>query len=251
MNSYVASEARQEYQIDLAIFTDSAPLNDGYKYLFVCVDIFTKYCHAVPVKSKKPDESVRAMTEILNKMGACQVLYHDFEGSWNSKEFIRLLNAHKIRQIITSSPPPFAERMIQTFKNMIHKRLEGLNKKKEEWVKLVPIVLKYYNNKTHSTIGMSPARALDPRNNLELFIQIKSKATFKRRNPPLKRGDQVRTYIKPHTFKKGYHASWSDNVYKIIGVSEDGKQFLINNNSRRLYSAHELQKVVESQGKDG
>ncbi len=184
-------------------------------------------------------------------MGACQVLYHDFEGSWNSKEFIRLLNAHKIRQIITSSPPPFAERMIQTLKNMIHKRLEGLNKKKEEWVELVPIVLKYYNNKTHSTIGMSPVHALDPGNNLELYIHIKSKATFKRRNPPLKRGDEVRTFLKPHTFKKGYHASWSDNVYKIIGVSEDGKQFLINNNSRRLYSAHELQKVVESQGKDG
>ena len=28
-----------------------------------------------------------------------------------------------IKQIITSTPPPFAERMVQTIKNMIHQRL--------------------------------------------------------------------------------------------------------------------------------
>ena len=36
-----------------------------------------------------------------------------------SKEFIKLLNLAKIKQIITSTPPPFAERIIQTIKNMI------------------------------------------------------------------------------------------------------------------------------------
>ena len=38
-NSYVAKEPLQEIQVDLAIFTDSAPDNNGYKYAFVAVDI--------------------------------------------------------------------------------------------------------------------------------------------------------------------------------------------------------------------
>ena len=60
-NSYVAKEPLQEIQIDLAIFTDSAPDNNGYTYVFVAVGIFSKICHAVPVKDKQPQESIRAM----------------------------------------------------------------------------------------------------------------------------------------------------------------------------------------------
>ena len=66
-NSYVAKEPLQEIQIDLAVFTDSAPDNNGYKYVFVAVDIFSKICHAVPVKDKKPQESIRAMKEVFEK----------------------------------------------------------------------------------------------------------------------------------------------------------------------------------------
>lgn len=156
-NSYVAKEPLQEIQIDLAVFTDSAPDNNGYKYAFVAVDIFTKFCHAVPIKDKQPNESLRAMKEVLNVIGKPKTLYHDFEGSWNSKQFITLLNENGVRQIITSSPPPFAERMIQTIKNMIHTRLEGLEMEKEKWINLLPAILKKYNNTEHSTTGVKPS----------------------------------------------------------------------------------------------
>ena len=49
-NSYVADEPLEEIQIGLAIFTDSAPDNNGYKYAFVAIDIFTKMLWAVPIK---------------------------------------------------------------------------------------------------------------------------------------------------------------------------------------------------------
>ena len=54
-NSYVAHEPLQEIQIDIADFTRSADVNDGFRYLFVAVDIFTKICHAVPIKDKEPE----------------------------------------------------------------------------------------------------------------------------------------------------------------------------------------------------
>ena len=56
-------------------------------------------------------EKIRAMKEVLEKIGVPEVIYHDNEGSWSSTEFIRLLNSHKIKHIITSTPPPFAERL--------------------------------------------------------------------------------------------------------------------------------------------
>ena len=100
----------------------------------------------MPIKDKQPEESIRAMKEVLNVIGKPETLYHDFEGSWNSKPFIRLVNENNIKQIITqiitSSPPPFAERMVQTIKNMIHTRLQGLEIDKQEWVNLLPSILK-------------------------------------------------------------------------------------------------------------
>ena len=93
----MAKEPLQEIQIDLAIFTDSAPDNNGYTYAFVAVDIFSKICHAVPVKDKKPQESIRAMKEVFEKVGIPEVIYHDNEGSWSSTEFIRLIFSHKIK----------------------------------------------------------------------------------------------------------------------------------------------------------
>ena len=125
-NSYVASKPLEEIQIDLGIFTDSADNNNGYKYLFVAIDIFTKYTHAVPIKDKKPSEVVRALNEVFDNIGVPENIYHDNEGSFSSVEFIRLSNSKKVKQIITSSPPPFVELVIQTAKNMIHTRVEGL-----------------------------------------------------------------------------------------------------------------------------
>ena len=89
----------------------------------MAVDTSTKICHAVPTKDKKPAESIRAFYEVLDKIGAPEVIYHDNGGSWSSTEFTRLKDPHNIKQIITSTPPPFAERMVQSIKNMIHQRL--------------------------------------------------------------------------------------------------------------------------------
>jgi hypothetical protein len=249
-NSYVAHEPLQEIQIDIADFTASADVNDGFRYLFVAIDIFTKLCHAIPIKDKQPAESVRVMTEVLNVIGVPKVLYHDNEGSWNSGQFIRLLNKHSIKQIITSTPPPFAERMVQTIKNMIHTRLEGMELKKEKWIDILPSVIKKYNNKTHSTTGISPNTAKQGNNNIEVWLNIRNKADFNRKYPPLKTGSQVKTYIKKGSFAKGYESRWSKDVYRIMNISEDGKQFMVNNNTRRLYSRHELLLVKGSEGKD-
>jgi hypothetical protein len=248
-NSYVAHDPLQEIQIDIADFTRSVKDNDGFRYCFVAVDVFTKFCHAVPIKDKKPSESIRAMTEVINTIGVMKQIYHDNEGSWNSTEFIKLINKYNIKQIITSSPPPFAERMVQTLKNMIHTRLEGLELDEEKWVDMLQPVLKKYNNTQHSTIGMSPNDAKKNDNHIQVWLNIKNKAIFSRKYPPLKVGDNVRTYIKPHTFKKGYNPSWSKDIYTITYINKDN-QYLVNDKVRkRVWSRHELLLVRGAEGK--
>ena len=225
-------------------------MNDGYRYCFVAVDIFTKICHAVPIKDKQPQESIRAMKEVLEKIGVPEVIYHDNEGSWSSTEFIRLIHSHKIKSIITSTPPPFAERMVQTIKNMIHQRLEGLEVSKDKWIDMLPSVLNKYNNTKHSTTGMQPNEAKKKDNHFEVWLNISNKATYNRKYQPLKVGDKVITYVKPKSFKKGYESVWSKEVYT-IQLIKDGTYLLNDYQKKRVYHRHELLKINASEGKDG
>ena len=249
-NSYVASKPLQELQIDLGDFTASSAVNDGFRYVFLAVDIFTKFIHCVPVKDKKTPESIRAFNEILEKIGIPENIMSDREGAWESTEFIRLLNQHKINHIISNTPPPFSERAVQEIKNMIFARLEGLEIDKQNWTDVLPAVLKKYNNRIHGTIEMSPIDARKPDNQIQVYMNIRQKAQFKRKYPKLSKDDQVRVYIKPHTFKKGYQSSWSREVYKIIYISPDGKEFLVNDNKRKVYNRWELLKITGVEGKD-
>ena len=234
----------------MATFTDSAPDNNGYKYAFVAVGIFTKMLWAVPIKDKRPGESVRAMKEVLEHIGVPEVIYHDNEGSWSSTGFIRLTNSHKIKQIITSTPPPFAERAIQTIKNMIHQRLDGLEVSKEKRVDMLGPVLEKYNNTKHSTTGLPPNGATNKSNKFEVWLNISNKATYNRRYPPLKVGQKVRTYVKPKSFKKEYESVWSSQIYT-IQLIKDGT-FLFNGYEKKgAYRRHELLRVDVSEGKDG
>ena len=84
-NSYIAHHPLQEIQIDIADFTKSAALNRNFRYLFVAIDTFTKFCHAVPMEDRQPNESVRAMKEVIDKIGKPETIYHDFEGSAKSQ----------------------------------------------------------------------------------------------------------------------------------------------------------------------
>ena len=84
---------------------------------------------------------MRALTEVLEEIGTPQQIMSDREGAWESTEFVRFLNQHKIKHIITSSPPLFGERAVQEIENIIHKRLEGLYLQKERWIDMLAPVL--------------------------------------------------------------------------------------------------------------
>ena len=113
------------------------------------------------------------------------------------------------------------------------------------------ISIKKYNNTKHSTTGFSPNEATQGNNNIEIWLNIYNKANFNRKYPPLKKDSEVRAYVKPGSFKKGYESKWSKDVYKVVAITDDGKQFMVSNNSKRLYSRHELLLIRGAEGKDG
>jgi transposase InsO family protein len=41
------------FQADLADMRNLAPFNDGYSYILTCIDVFSRYASAVPIKDKR------------------------------------------------------------------------------------------------------------------------------------------------------------------------------------------------------
>ena len=248
-NSYIADNPLEEIQADIADFTEAHAVNDGFRYAFVAIDIFTKVATAIPIKTKQAHDCVNALKLVFDKIGIPKILYHDNEGGFSSTEFVKIVNAYKVKQIITSAPAPFAERFILTLKDHINRRLQGLEIAKQEWVEILPKVLNKYNNTVHTSIKMTPNEATNPEHKLQVWLNIKSRSTFNRKYEPLRVGDYVRTYVKKKSHHKQTDKRWSDEVYEITYI-KDGLYLINDPNRRRAWSRHELLKIKGAEGKD-
>ena len=131
---------------------------------------------------------------------------------------------------------------------MIHARIDGLKLTVEKWVELLPAILRKYNNTKHSTTGMTPNDAKKEENKMKVWLNIKNKAVFNRKYPPLKVGDFVRIY-EPPKHEKSYKSVWSSKVYKITFMNEKG--YLIDDFSKRkVFQRNELLKIEGDEDKD-
>ena len=89
--------------------TNKASENDGYRYAVSCVDIFSKYGWAMPIKTKQPNDVLNGLKDVLNNIGIPETLYSDSEGSLNPKDVIILINSKNIKHIFTNSHAHFIE----------------------------------------------------------------------------------------------------------------------------------------------
>ena len=64
-NRVIVGGIDEEWQMDLADMQSLKQYNDGYRYLLVCIDVFSKYVWVVPIKSKTGPALVEEFKVIL------------------------------------------------------------------------------------------------------------------------------------------------------------------------------------------
>ena len=241
-NSFVSPHPLFEIEIDLVDLTSQAEENGGFRYGFVGIDNFTKYAWVVPMKTKKPHDVIKAMQELFDKIGVPKQLYSDQEGSFNTAEFIRLLNKHKVKHIMVVDKAHTVERFNRTLKEHIQTRLDAMDLSRDKWTSQLEAVVNKYNNTVHSTIKMSPNDARKEGNKLTASFNIWAQSKKYRVYPELKVGDEVRVMLTKDSKTKGDFPKWSNELYKLLHIKDH--DYLVNNNTRKIYLRHELFKVV-------
>ena len=235
-NSYSAPFPKYEFQIDImdmiSIMKDiGIDVDDQPRYGLVCIDIFSKKSHVVPMENKDGDTVYSAFMECLKVLGQPLSIYTDEEGSFKSRKLQDFFKGEGIEHITTLTHANQAERLIRTVKRMIADRVRHT---KKPWVEMLKASLNKYNNtQVHSSTKTTPSEAHKLDNAMSVKSHLLLKEKYNRKYPSISEGDYVRVFQKGkgnYTSRKETMSNWSERKYKVLLQGKD----MMNNTYYKL-----------------
>ena len=215
---------RELFQADVVFFTDADMItaNDGYKYLFTCIDCFSKMAWVFPMKRNTCEKVMTCFKEILHTCGQKPERLNSDRGSeLICKKFEDFLRGQNIHHFLSYSVRkcPIVERFNLTIQSLLYKIMA--HNRSLKWVSFIDQAMRIYLNRKHSTIGMSPLEAEKASNssivrkNLLAFFHRRG---GKKKKPKFAVNDTVRIWKKRLTFHRGYDENYSIEYFKIIKI---------------------------------
>ncbi len=83
--------------------------NNGFKYIFACVDVFSKKADMIPLKDKEQTTPTNEFEKILNNTGILKIIYSDQGSEFKNKTFQKLLDKHDNKIIFALGHASFVE----------------------------------------------------------------------------------------------------------------------------------------------
>jgi hypothetical protein len=205
---------------DLVEMQEWSYQNKGFRYMLNVIDVFSKYAWSVPLKDKKGLTVVQAFKQIATKSGRIpKHIWVDQGKEFYNRNMDEWLQDNRINRYSTYGEHKSAvvERFNRTLKEIMWKRFTAENTR--TWIDMLDQLLHGYNNRIHSTTGMTPVKASLKENEMKVLQNIteKSKVTSKTK-AKFKVGDKVRMSRTKALFEKGYLPNWSEETYIIDDV---------------------------------
>ena len=199
------------WQIDLADLSSLARYNDGFRYLLTCIDCFSRYAWAVPIKNKMASSVTDAFASLLT-LRKPTLLQSDKGGEFINSLFQSFLKANDIHFYTSENDDikcALVERFNRTLKSRMWRYFTYTNSLR--YIDVLHDLVKSYDDSVHSAIKVAPSR-VTVHNEIE---QPKRAVVSKHR---LEVGDWVRISETKRQFKKGYLPSWTRELFKVIAV---------------------------------
>ena len=142
--------------MDLADMQSMQKFNDGYRYLLVCIDVFSKYAWVVPLKNKTGLSLVDAFKTILSSGRKPEKIITDQGTEFFNKHFKALLKDEDIELYNTynETKASVVERLIRTLKTRMWRYFTA--KKTMRYIDTLPDLVYSYNHTVHPSIKRIP-----------------------------------------------------------------------------------------------
>jgi hypothetical protein len=215
----------------------------------MCIDVFSKYGFAVPLKTKTGRDVTIAMETILDDR-QCALLQGDKGAEWLNSSFQDMIRRRGIK-FYTSENSDIKAAVCERFNRTIKERMWRYftHNNTRRYIDVLQDIIHSYNNTKHRSIGMPPSQ-VDASN--EQLVRNKlyppKPETFKFKYNV---GDTVRISVKREPFDKSYTGNWSEELFKIDRRYETqpvtyGIKDLAGEDIKGKFYEEELQTVTES-----
>ena len=122
----LATAPNERWAIDLVSMDRYSGQNHQYNQILTCIDHFSRYVWAVPLKNKESHDVAIAMGEICRKAGVYPHILQKDNGGEFQGETNTFMEQHNIKWINTLSYSPQSNGLIENFNNQLRKMLREL-----------------------------------------------------------------------------------------------------------------------------
>ena len=209
------------WSLDILDLKDYGPENNNnYRYVLVVIDNFSKFGWTIPLKNKNAQTIKDSFENILiNSKRKPNLIESDRGKEFHNNIFEDCLNKNNIKLYSRNSSygAVFAERFNRTIRDLLKKIV--FEKGDGNWIDVLPMITKQYNNKTHSSTKLTPTQASLKKNEGYVYKNLLDKR--KKIKPKFQINDLVRVADLKKTFSKGDTTNWSYKLYKITVIIND------------------------------
>ena len=223
----------ESWQFDIFDLSRYASQNDQYKYVFACVDVFTRKAYMEPMKNKDSPTCAEAFQEILNRSGVKpRSMLSDQDSAFLEKGALAkvaeknniVLNTNALRDhhalgIIDNYAKRLKTTLTKTF----------IDQGNSKWIDILQKIVDIGNKTKTTGLGdIAPNDALKNDNQDAIAKLNMAKNTHNNTTTDLQPDELVRKSLTNVEFAKGTDPRWTDEVFKVKGthgqtvILEDG-----------------------------
>ena len=250
-NRVIVGGIDHQWLMDLADMQSMQKFNNGYRYLLVCIDMFSKYAWVVPLKNKTGLSLVEAFKIILASGCKSEKIITDQGREFFNKHFKALLKDEDIELYNTynETKASVVERLIRTLKTRMWRYFTA--KKTMRYIDMLPDLVYSYNHSVHRSIKTRPADVTADNEKQVWRTLYDHNDDVKHVKYKFKIGDQVRISKMKRKFEKGYLPNFSKEIFTISKqVPHDPPIYKLKDYDgeelKGTFYNKELQKVIKS-----
>ena len=189
-------------------------INKGHKYILTCIDVFSRFARAVPVKNKNSKDMSNAMKTIL-KDSQPKHIQTDLGKEFYNSSVKAILNKYNINHysVFSQYKAALVERFNRTLRSKLAKYF--IYRGNKVWIHVLQKLIHSYNYSPHRGLNGNPP--IDVTDDLYFCLQNEIKT---KKKPKYRIGDFVRiSKIGQTPFIKNFDQNWSDEVFRITGIN--------------------------------
>lgn len=224
--TYHCAGLNDTWQIDLMEMIPYSSINKGYKYIVVCIDIFSRYVRALPAKNKSGSEiseKIKCMLEETPKVP--KYIQTDFGKEFYNSTVKELFKKFKINHYTVDSQ--FKASLIERFNRTLREKLNRYftYTGTKIWYHVLNDIVATYNNTEHKALfGLSPI-SITEENEFDIWMRrdnMEEKKKERKRTFTIKNNDYVRIskISVSNPFIKNFNQNWTEEIFRVKGIDD-------------------------------